>query len=1158
VQGGTFISSSTFNNVQIDSGQTLQGTNGTTMNVSGNWTNNGGTFTPTGNTVNFNGTGAQSIAGSATTQIFDNFTVNKSGGSTLSVAASTNTLDINGNVTLTLGTFAAGTATAITVAGNWTNNGGAFTPGTETVTFDGGVGQAIGGTTSTTFNNLTNANANGLAMNNDNTVNGILALASSDLTVASTKTLTQPVNGSSSGGFDVIGNLKRTGFVSGGSALSFGNPFNTIQINSGTAPTDVIVNLVKSTPTSPPFAAAISRTYTITPNGGSGLSATLRLHYQDSDLNGNTEGASLNLFRFNGTDWHKEGQTANDTTDNWVEKSAVTQFSPWTLNSTVPTAAKLESFTAIRYDRGVFIEWKTGFEVDNLGFNLYREEGGKRLPVNQQVVAGSALVAGSGTVLRAGQSYGWWDADANGSSKYWLQDIDLNGQSTWHGPFPSKVAEADTPARSNSSVLSRMGDAPSGLTLPVERAALPQAMKPEQIALQSGLAGQAAVKMWVKREGFYRVTGWELAEAGLDPRADTRLLQVYADGQQIPINVVSDKDGLVSAIEFYGRGLDAAFTDQRVYWLVSGSQPGLRIKRVKGSGLPTAAQSFLDTAERKDRTIYFSGLRNGERENFFGAVIAATPVDQSLTLQHVDQSAAGAAMIEVALQGVTTLPHKVSVYLNGAFAGEVSFDGQIEGISRFSVAQSLLRSGDNQVRLVAQAGPSDISLVDYIRLSYWHSFVADGDSLRLTVPGNQEVTIGGFTNGAIRVLDVTDPDSVQELVARIEQQKSGFAVTVASRGAGERRLQAITEEQSSNPARIAANQPSSWRTTSHAADLVMIAQRDLFSATEPLRALRSKQGIKVELADVEDVYDEFSFGNKSPQALKDFLLYATTSWKVKPRYVLLVGDASYDAKNYLGLGDSDLVPTKLIDASLMETASDDWLADFNADGIADLAVGRLAARTPSEASVMVRKIIGYENSAPLESMLLVADVNNGLDFESAATQLRGLIPGNLRVEQINRGQVDPATAKSRLMDAIMRGQKVVNYIGHGSLNLWAGSLLTNEDASNLRNEERLPVFVMMTCLNGYFHDPALDSLAEALLKAEHGGAVAVWASTGMTVPVEQSVLNQQLYRLLFPTSGTNGQSLTLGDATTRAKSAVNDGDIRRTWMLLGDPTMRMR
>jgi hypothetical protein len=98
------------------------------------------------------------------------------------------------------------------------------------------------------------------------------------------------------------------------------------------------------------------------------------------------------------------------------------------------------------------------------------------------------------------------------------------------------------------------------------------------------------------------------------------------------------------------------------------------------------------------------------------------------------------------------------------------------------------------------------------------------------------------------------------------------------------------------------------------------------------------------------------------------------------------------------------------------------------------------------------------------------------------------------------------------------------------------------------------MFVMMTCLNGYFHDPALDSLGESLMKAEHGGAVAVWASSGMTMPNDQAAINQEFYRLMFSASS----SLTLGEASRRAKFAASDSDIRRTWILFGDPTMRLK
>jgi hypothetical protein len=59
----------------------------------------------------------------------------------------------------------------------------------------------------------------------------------------------------------------------------------------------------------------------------------------------------------------------------------------------------------------------------------------------------------------------------------------------------------------------------------------------------------------------------------------------------------------------------------------------------------------------------------------------------------------------------------------------------------------------------------------------------------------------------------------------------------------------------------------------------------------------------------------------------------------------------------------------------------------------------------------------------------------------------------------------------------------------------------------------------------------------------------------MTEPGGQSVMNQEIYRQLF-NAGNAG--LTLGEATTRAKAAIDDLDIRRTWVLFGDPTTKLR
>src|SRR5204862_4080530 len=79
----------------------------------------------------------------------------------------------------------------------------------------------------------------------------------------------------------------------------------------------------------------------------------------------------------------------------------------WTFNAgCVLSAVKLASFIATRYDDGqVGLAWRTGFEADNLGFNLYREVGGQRVPVNAEMLAGTALMVGAGTRLMSGHSY---------------------------------------------------------------------------------------------------------------------------------------------------------------------------------------------------------------------------------------------------------------------------------------------------------------------------------------------------------------------------------------------------------------------------------------------------------------------------------------------------------------------------------------------------------------------------------------------------------------------------------------------------------------------------------------------------------------------------------------------------------------------------------
>jgi hypothetical protein len=1170
--------------------------NGTTLTNNGTLTANGASS----NFVWFLPTAPQLYTGSGTvTAPMTNFAIQADQGLTIDPASPNIVVGairlfsgslINSNK-ITLGN--GGATTGIVQIGNTTTPTAA---GTFDVPFTfnlGTGGQTVSylrtTTTRTTGPEINPARTLTSMTYDDNDPTHSLTIAGGDLTLASaatalTMTTGRIVTGSntlilSSGtatvtrtsGF-VDGNFRKTYAAAANKTFEVGtaNGFSPVAVNitAGTFPAIFTVKAVQGPqPNIADPTKALQRYWTLT---ATGVTADLTFNYLDpTDIPVTANESLFFIFKFDGS-FTAPGGTVN-TAANTASITGVTSFSDWTLGEpAAPTDIHLISFTAENFAGNAnsnggkggsnVLQWQTGYEAANLGFNIYRDENGSRVRVTPDLVAGSALFVGARTVLGAGRAYVWRDTQgqAGPGAQYWLEEINLYGTSTWHGPIYPVASGKQLAAfgQQNSRLIGELnaGASQPDATGPVEAKANPGKLTPVRLQAQAAITEQSAVKMSVKQEGWYRVGQPELVAAGFNPNVDPNFLQLFVDGQEQPFNV-TQKEGKFdssSAIEFYGQGVNSASTDARVYWLVAGTQPGKRIQQVKSqAGLP-ATGGFPYTVERRDRTVYFSGLLNGEKENFFGAVIARDAVDQSLNLQHLLQSSGGQATLEVALQGVTLFPHRVKAQVNGIDAGEIMFAGQSQGVGRFSIQQSLLKEGQNQVKLIALGGSSDISLVDYVRVTYQHNYTADNNVLRLTATGRQQVTVDGFNSNQIRVVDITTPSAVREVTGVIQQRQSGYAITFTAPETNGRTLLALTNDQAARAASLALNTPSSLRQPLNGADLLIISRRDFLSSLEPLKAWRQKQGLSVAMVDIDDVYDEFSYGQKSTQALKDFLYYARTTWKKAPRFALLAADASYDPKNYLGFGDSDFVPTKLIDTQLMETASDSWLADFDGDGVEDMALGRLPVRDAQQASNLAAKLISYDQSPPSGALLLVADRNDTYDFENANAQLRALIPSHIRVEEIDRSRQDDLATKIRVLEAINRGQKIVNYTGHGTVSLWRGNLLTSDDAGALGNSQSLSLFVTMTCLNGYFADPAFDSLAESLMKA-NGGAVAVWASSGMTLPDAQALMNQEAYRQLFA-----GGGLTLGQAMAKAKAAINNSDIRQTWILFGDPTVRLR
>jgi hypothetical protein len=680
----------------------------------------------------------------------------------------------------------------------------------------------------------------------------------------------------------------------------------------------------------------------------------------------------------------------------------------------------------------------------------------------------------------------------------------------------------------------------TGLVLASSTATATVSGEPATLERQWAIAAGSAVKIDVSKDGWYRVSRARLRRLGASLTSPSSL-RLYADGTEIPMLI--DRRG----IEFYGEGADTASTDTRTYWLVRGPAGGLRIPVVgaqteRRSGF---AHSFQFTEEREFRTLY-STVQNGDRQNYFSEVIFSQPRTFVLKARDV---AGRRGVLEVTAQGLSRKDHRIAVALNGRAVGTMAFGPLDYASHKFTLPSGVLHAGANSLTLTSLGGDTDASFIDTTRLTYLRRYRAEGGSLRFSLPAGVAGRVTGFRRPDVTLIDVTHPSSPRLLRPSVRPWQGAFAVFMAPAQRA-RKLVAVTTP--AKPAATARNRPSHWH-ESGGADVVIIGYRSFLPQLARLVAYHERQGLKVALVDVQDLYDEFTFGAHAPEAIKDFLARARAEWHPAPRYVLLGGDATSDPRNYLHQPARDFVPTKTVDTQYMETASDDWFADFDNDGVPEMAVGRLPIRTQAEAAVVVDKIIGYEQGpAPTSHQaLLVSDTG----FEPATASLSRFLPSAMSAVRVNRsdGPTD-AAVRGRILDVLDRGPSVVNYYGHGAVDIWTGAgLLESADAAALKNAGRLSLFVMMTCLNGYFIDPQRPGLAEALLRAPYGGAFAVWASSGLTEPSDQIRANEELFRQLAATSSPR-----LGDAMVRAKSVIRDLDVRRTWILFGDPLTRLR
>ena len=309
---------------------------------------------------------------------------------------------------------------------------------------------------------------------------------------------------------------------------------------------------------------------------------------------------------------------------------------------------------------------------------------------------------------------------------------------------------------------------------------------------------------------------------------------------------------------------------------------------------------------------------------------------------------------------------------------------------------------------------------------------------------------------------------------------------------------------------------------------------------------------------VNDLYDEFNFGERTPFAIRQFLQTANQNWKKPPTYLLLNGRASLDPRNYLGFGNLDLVPTRILPSASLMTASDDWFSDFTDSGMPTIATGRLPVSTVDEATTVVGKIATYEgqstNGSWTANALMVADKSDTESFTQDSETVQAKLPATMQVTDVFLDTVGTTEARGDILNAINSGAGAGELprtrlgravVGIRYLRHQFGEFSDQWIAAAGLPDHGLSEWILPGCVCA-----ATGRDADAGVEWRRRG------SAGLE-RIEPALPQTNLDALVVQ-NALHAKGARLGDAIVKAKSHLGDLDVRRTFVLLGDPAMQVK
>lgn len=780
------------------------------------------------------------------------------------------------------------------------------------------------------------------------------------------------------------------------------------------------------------------------------------------------------------------------------------------LNIVVGLATEV-ALSSFEIDARGHVGWTTASEVGTVGFNLYREDGTK---VNANLIP-------------AGMRKYELD-DRAVSARYTLEEITASGKVIRHGPL---------------TALHRLGP---DVVKEQEDRQPPRRMSSESlgsIVAEAARSNAVAVMAGVRETGIVRVPFSELVTrfgkplANIQKNAEKGDISIKAGGQ--PVSWTSNAD----AILFFGEKNDSIYSNERIYSIEMAH--GERMASLAAGPLNAAVSTFTAQLDLETDSFPATVLPLDPESDywFWDFVLSGDPTygRKTFNVNVPSVASASGASLNVRLQGALNgASHIARVRLNGVPVGELTWSSLDARSSTLTLPAGVLRDGANSIEVEGVLAPSsgfDVFYIDGFTMKY----------SRFAKPLN------GAVEATVATSFATGPYTATPIALDITKRLKPIVVTGGTFAGGNLAL-ALPSATKSVFASQRLIAPSSYRSSfepflrTGRADYVVIAPASMRAGAEALASLRQAEGLRTLTVDLEQVYDEFSYGNATPHAIRAYIA-AAMKFSQRPRYFVLAGTGTVD---YRGIEQvPGPVPPLMIRTNDGLFASDSKIADANNDGVPDVAIGRIPVSTNAELLAYVDKLRVHSRSTTTNRPIVFsADASDqGTNFGKSSDEAAQSVETR-PLSRLHVGEIGPVATRNGLLAAWTGGTPLVSWVGHGGLDQLASSgILTAGDAPALLATGRLPVLIAMTCTINRFEDGTVEPLGAALTRQPNGGALAVWSATGLSNHENARDLQRTFMKLAVAKP-----QLRIGDVILLTHAAY-PSDTGGIYVLLGDPAI---